>query len=215
VSNRPHPRLDGIARALAAHRARLVPTPLRAASAPGVTGARNRASVALVVRPALSDVELLLIKRATIAGDPWSGHMALPGGRWSPGDETSLSTAVRETREEVGLDLTGAGHLLGRLDDVEPRSGAPLVVVSPFVFAVADGALLRPNHEVALAIWVPLAELADPRSATEHLHALEGGAPLRFPAIGYQDHVIWGITHRILAQFLDIARSGGSREESQ
>jgi 8-oxo-dGTP pyrophosphatase MutT (NUDIX family) len=161
--------------------------------------------VALVVRLGETELELLVIKRATAEGDPWSGHIALPGGRRAPSDSSSLQTAVRETREEVGLDLARSGELLGRLDDVEPRSGAPAIVVSPFVFATPGSANLRLNHEVALAMWVPLAHLADPGSAVEHLHTPQGGGTMRFPAIGYQDHVIWGITHRIIAQFLEIA----------
>ena len=161
--------------------------------------------MALVVRPRGAELELLLIKRATAEGDPWSGHMALPGGRRGPSDSSSMETAVRECREEVGLDLARVGTLLGQLDDVEPRSGAPAVVVSSFVFAVPVDATVRPNHEVALAMWVPLTHLADPASAVEHLHEPGGGPPLRFPAIGYQDHVIWGITHRIIAHFLELA----------
>ena len=161
--------------------------------------------MALVVRPGGPDLDLLLIKRAAAEGDPWSGHMALPGGRRDPADGSGLDTALRESREEVGLDLARDGRFLGQLDDVEPRSGAPAVVVSSFVFVVPEDAAVRVNHEVALAFWVPLTHLADPRSATEHLLAPAGGAPLRFPAIGFQNHVIWGITHRIIAHFLEIA----------
>lgn len=169
---------------------------------------RGRASVALVVRPGDSDLELLLIKRATVTGDPWSGHMAFPGGRRELGDRSGLDTAVRETMEEVGVALGGVDALLGRLDDVQPRTSGPLsVVVSPYVFQAPTETLVRLNQEVALAVWVPVPELADPRSATEHLHALESGDTLRFPAIAYQDHVIWGITHRVIAQFLEIAHT--------
>jgi 8-oxo-dGTP pyrophosphatase MutT (NUDIX family) len=162
------------------------------------------ASVALVVRPGPSELELLLIKRATVEGDPWSGHMALPGGRRGPTDGSSLDTAIREAREEVGLDLAARGRLLGQLDDVEPRAGAPTIVVSAYAFSVGADAAVDMNHEVALAMWVPLGHLRDPRSATEHLHAMASGAALRFPAIGYQNHVIWGITHRIIGHFLDM-----------
>ena len=169
---------------------------------------RSRASVALVVRPGEVDVELLLIKRATVSGDPWSGHMAFPGGRRDPADRSGLDTAVRETMEEVGIDLSAEDALLGRLDDVQPRSsGALSVVVSPYVFLAPTGARVRLNQEVALAVWVPRFELADPASATEHFHALESGDTLTFPAIAYQDHVIWGITHRIIAQFLEVAHT--------
>lgn len=163
------------------------------------------ASVALVVQPGVSDLELLLIRRAVAPGDPWSGHMALPGGRRSPEDADGLATAVRETREEVGVDLDRYGEVLGRLDTVQPRSGTPRIAVSPYVFAVPRATAVQPNHEVDLALWVPVGELAAPGAATEYLHALSSGEHLRFPAIGYQEHVIWGLTYRILQQFLATA----------
>jgi 8-oxo-dGTP pyrophosphatase MutT (NUDIX family) len=151
-----------------------------------------------------------MIRRAVAADDPWSGHMALPGGRRSPDDRDGMETAMREAWEEVGLDLRDGGSRLGRLDDVQPGSGAPRIVVSPYVFAVPAGAATEPNHEVALAIWVPLRRLAEPGAATHYLHALASGESLRFPAIGYQEHVIWGLTYRILSQFLEIARAAGA-----
>jgi 8-oxo-dGTP pyrophosphatase MutT (NUDIX family) len=163
------------------------------------------------VRPAGAELELLFILRAEAAGDPWSGHMALPGGKRTPGDDDELETAVRETAEEVGIDLLSIGTLLGRLDDVQPRSGASPVRVSPFVFAVPAGTPARPNSEVAAAYWVPLGTLAAPESAVEHVHD-PGGAALRFPGIGYRDRVIWGLTHRIVRQFLALAAGAHPQE---
>jgi 8-oxo-dGTP pyrophosphatase MutT (NUDIX family) len=206
--------LRTIGRSLGQRRPRLLVEPLSAEVVPGPARRPTRASVALVVRPAEVDIELLLIKRATVPGDPWSGHMAFPGGRQASKDPSARHTAVREAREEVGLDLE-EGSYLGQLDDVTPRPGGPDIVVSSFVFSVGPGADVRLNHEVALAVWVPLQQLADPRSATDHVYELTGGTALRFPAIRYEEHVIWGLTHRIIAQFLDLApkgpQQGGSR----
>ena len=176
----------------------------RAEAAPGTP----RASVALVLRPAAADLELLLIKRAERAGDPWSGHMALPGGRSDPGDADAEATAVRETLEEVGIDLAGEGVALGSLDDLVPRSGAPRIMVAPFVFGAPAGTVATPNHEVDAAIWIPLRELAHPDTATEFLLETVTGErqpPRRFPAIGTRGYVIWGMTHRILDDFLALA----------
>ena len=206
MQTEPNGQLERIAGALARRAPSLVSNSSPAEVVPEIERAPGRASVALVVRPGETDLELLLIKRATVLGDPWSGHMALPGGRRSAHDATSLDTALRETREEVGLDLAHDGRCLGRLDDVQPRSGAPRIVVSPFVFSAPADSTVQLNHEVALALWIPVSHLSDPGSATEYLHALSGGASLRFPAIGYAEHVIWGITHRIIEQFLEIAR---------
>jgi 8-oxo-dGTP pyrophosphatase MutT (NUDIX family) len=161
--------------------------------------------VALIVRPSRPDLELLLIRRAERAGDPWSGHMALPGGREELHDPGPLHTAIRETREEVGVALD-EGAVLGRLTDVRPISGAPRIAVSAWVFGVGSGTAAHPNHEVDLALWVPIRELLHPGASREYLHALSGGEARSFPALGYQDHVIWGLTHRILTEFLEIAR---------
>ncbi len=161
--------------------------------------------MALLLRPAPADVELLLIKRAERAGDPWSGHMALPGGRSEPGDADAAATAVRETREEVGIDLDRVGTPLGSLDELAPRSGAPRILVSPFVFAVPGDTEAAPNEEVEAAVWIPLGELAHPDAAAEHLLETVTGDPRSFPAIGARGYVIWGLTHRILADFMEVA----------
>lgn len=174
----------------------------------GAAGPIPFASVALVVRPRPSDLEALLIRRAAFDGDPWSGHVALPGGRRAPGDRTTAETAIRETREEVGIDLAESGVLLGRLDDVRPRRGGPLVSVSAHVFAVPPDTGVRPNHEVESALWVPVCHLADAAAAIEHVHTLSTGETVSFPAIGYADFVIWGLTHSIVTQFCRVIGPG-------
>jgi 8-oxo-dGTP pyrophosphatase MutT (NUDIX family) len=166
-----------------------------------------RASVALLVRPTEEDLEILLIQRPISERDPWSGHMALPGGR-AAADEDALETAVREVREEVGVDLLSGGLLIGRLDDVHPNPGGPQIAVAPFVFAVPwDVVISADPAEVASTVWIPLEHLTRPASAAEHLHPLPDGAQMRFPALAYDHYVIWGLTYRMLIQFLGIART--------
>lgn len=154
----------------------------------------------MVLRPGPAGLELLLIRRADRAGDPWSGHMALPGGRREAGDADDRDTAARETREEVGIDLADAGELLGTLESVEPRGGPWPVRVFPSVWAVPAVTAALPSGEVAAAFWVPLAELTDPASACEHLHVASG---TRFPALRCGEQLVWGLTYRILAQLLE------------
>lgn len=204
-------RLQNITQALSTFQPERYEDRASGASFNGTSAAGTvRASVALVVRPEAADLAILLIRRAAVAGDPWSGHMALPGGKRSPGDSSLRDTAMREALEEVGIDLQQHGIYLGRLDDVRPGSGAPRVVVSPFVFAVPEGTMTTINHEVDLTVWVPLRHLAGPGAATHYLHALGSGETLRFPAIGYLEHVVWGLTYRIVSQFLEIARAAGA-----
>ncbi|HEX5520756.1 MAG TPA: CoA pyrophosphatase [Longimicrobiaceae bacterium] len=165
------------------------------------------ASVALLVRPARIALELLVIQRSERVGDPWSGHMAFPGGRRDAGDADPLATAVRETREEVGIDIAAVGRLLGPLDAVRP-GGGPQLVVSPFAFAVPAGTLAQPNYEVRAALWIPVRDLIDPEAAREYLHQVGAGTPRRFPALTWGEYTIWGLTHRILSQFLESAAVG-------
>lgn len=160
------------------------------------------AGVAVLLAPAPDSV--LLIRRADRAGDPWSGQIGLPGGRLAPEDPDLLSTAIRETREEVGVDLAGA-PLLGTLDDVAPRTPLPrVVVVRPFVFALAERPALDLSGEVAQALWVELADLA--RAGVYQETEIElRGERRRFPAYRVGQHLVWGLTERILSPLVALA----------
>ena len=109
------------------------------------------AAVAAVVRDGAEGAEMLFIRRAENEHDPWSGQMAFPGGRQDPGDPSPLAAAIRETREELDLDLERGGVCLGRLSDVAAVSrGRPLsLVIIPFVFRIQGEPAFDPNHEVA------------------------------------------------------------------
>jgi 8-oxo-dGTP pyrophosphatase MutT (NUDIX family) len=163
-----------------------------------------RAAVALLLRERGRGLEIFVIKRAEKGDDPWSGHMALPGGRAEPEDENPYETARRETLEEVGLDIAG-GQLLGRLDDLGPRAAGRSLVVSTVVVALdAEAGRLDPR-EVDEAMWVPVEELVD--SPVEILDF-----PGEWPAYTYRDrYVIWGLTHRILGQLWKLAGGAPSR----
>jgi 8-oxo-dGTP pyrophosphatase MutT (NUDIX family) len=160
------------------------------------------AAVALLLAPAVGEeLKLLLIKRAEQRGDPWSGQMALPGGRRDPSDADLLGTAVRETREEVGIEIAPE-RLLGELDDLHPRTPTlPPVVVRPFVFALDREPAVHLGPEVALHVWVPLSELASGNTRTE---IMIPGRDRAFPAYRVGPNVVWGMTERILAPFLEL-----------
>lgn len=184
--------LAAVRAALAGHRAREERAP-----------EARPAAVSVVLVEDAGDVAALFIQRAERPGDPWSGQIAFPGGRHDPGDADLLATAIRETREEVGVDLAGAERL-GVLDDLYPRTPVlPPVVVRPYVFALARRPPLRLDAEVRDAFWVPFAALraADARRDVT-IPVL--GVELVFPAYRVAERVVWGMTERILTGFLGL-----------
>ena len=165
----------------------------------------TRAAVAAIFRPAASGADLLFIHRVEDPRDPWSGHMAFPGGKMEPGDSDLLASALRETREEVGLHLDVVGERLGRLSDVQAIGrGRPLsMVITPFVFAVDSAPELVTNHEVEAVVWVPVAFLAD-RANRETMPYRRGELSLELPCYRYRGHLIWGLTLGMVDDLLSL-----------
>ncbi|HYF40692.1 MAG TPA: CoA pyrophosphatase [Gemmatimonadales bacterium] len=162
------------------------------------------AAVAVILVP--DPDALLLIRRAERSGDPWSGHMALPGGRRESQDPDLLTTSIRETAEEVGIELSPS-ELVGTLEDVIPRIPVlPPVAVRPFVFLRESRPALTLNPEVTSATWVPLSHLLRPD--THHLVRLEvSGTSRLVQAYELSDAIVWGMTERILTQLLNCFKS--------
>jgi 8-oxo-dGTP pyrophosphatase MutT (NUDIX family) len=144
-----------------------------------------------------------LIRRAEREGDRWSGHMAFPGGRWGPEDPDLLATAIRETREEVGVDLSRA-RLLGQYDDSAPRSQAlPPVIVRPFVFQLEARSAIVPNHEVAGAQWTAIDQLLTPGVYRPFQFEAQG-IKMLLPGYHLEEGVVWGMTERILTPLISL-----------
>ena len=192
-----HPFVARIERALAAR--------------PGVPAARDgtfrEAAVALVLRPVAADAaEVLLIRRAERADDPWSGQIGLPGGGVDATDASLAHTAIRETHEEVGLDLLTHGRVLGALDDLRPRTPhLPSIIVRPFVTLYTGDPTVTISDEVAEARWVPLSALHQPE-ARVRTTVQARGFTLEVEAVRHGDFTIWGMTERILTSFEGLLR---------
>ncbi len=170
----------------------------------------RRAAVATVLRGA-GEPEVLLIRRAEHPEDPWSGHMAFPGGRHDPEDRDLFHTALRETLEEVGLDLSAGARLLGRLDDVPAiaRGRRTGMAISPFVFELGDPeAGLCANHEVQEVLWVPLGPLMRGEADTTIAYPRDG-ATFHLPAFDVEGRIVWGLTYQMLQHLFSILRGGG------
>lgn len=162
------------------------------------------AAIALVLRMGeLNEPELLMIKRAEAERDPWSGHVACPGGRMEPSDRNLAQTAIRETLEETGIDLARVGRLLGTLDDLSPRTPVlPPIVIRPFVAAVPSSMEIVQSPEVAAAFWVPLSALRE-RAAWGMRTVRVRGADREERSFTHGEYLVWGLTERVLRQLLE------------
>ena len=148
--------------------------------------------------------QLLLIRRAEHPHDPWSGHIALPGGRVEPDDDGPLAAAVRETREEIGLQLP-PDRCVGALDDIAAVGGRPGLVVRPYVFelqAAPPPGAFAPNDEVASLHPIGLDRLLrdDGRGVMELTWK---GQSRRLPCVDFDGQRLWGLTLRMIDDLLD------------
>ena len=193
--------LERVAARLAAHRAK---DPVLAV--PG-----RRAAVAAVLRFDRARPEILLMQRAERESDRWSGHVSMPGGNASHGDIDLLATAVRETREEVGLDLARAARLLGRLDAVQAVARGKILpmTITPFVFALEDvaaGGALALGPEAQAAFWLPLDDAA--RGALDGVFEYHlGPVPMALPCWRFDGRVVWGLTYKMVAALLTLVQA--------
>lgn len=184
--------LKFISQALAAHQPQQFP------SKPGM----REAAVAVILRRHAGQLQILFIQRAKQEGDPWSGHMAFPGGHRDPEDADLRAAAVRETSEEIGLDLTPAEYY-GALDQQRamPR-GRPLnLLIAPHVFALDGDPTFTMNHEVRDVVWADLQPLMEGTYHDTETMPLQG-KPTIFN--GYRlvgGHFVWGLTYRMLKDF--------------
>lgn len=160
---------------------------------------RKRAAVAAV----LYGDRVLLMKRIERAGDPWSGHISLPGGGFAPADVDLFTTAIRETREELGLDLREA-RALGKLNTLSPMTSGPHgLEVWPFVFVTEAAVEPRPGPEAETAFWLPLELAASGKLDDTYTYP---GTDRTFPSWRYEQYVIWGLTWRILGDLLALIK---------
>ena len=166
-----------------------------------------RAAVALLLQPRPDDIYVLFIHRAHHPHDPWSGHMAFPGGRHEPEDPDLLVTIQRETHEEIGISLDEHGEYLGRLAEVQAmaRGKQTGMIVSPFVYLVSQEARPVPDPvEVQDIIWVPLSFMQQDGVEQIVQRNLQAGSTIQVPALLYGGKTIWGLTYRMLRDFLEL-----------
>lgn len=169
-------------------------------------GPARLAAIALVLRPSVEgQPELLMIKRAQAERDPWSGHVACPGGRMEAGDRDLEQTAIRETWEETGIDMAREGRILGTLDDITPRTPSlPPLVIRPFVAVVKPDVSIVESPEVAEVFWVPLAAIRETTAWGKAFVPIRNVGEREVDVFRHGDYTVWGLTHRALTQFLEL-----------
>ncbi|MBQ62879.1 MAG: coenzyme A pyrophosphatase [Gammaproteobacteria bacterium] len=164
------------------------------------------AAVAIILKQSDDHTEALFILRAKHDGDPWSGHMAFPGGHREPADENLRQTAEREILEEIGLDLVQDARFIGEIDSVRanPRGRNLDLVVTPFVYALEnEQAQFKPNYEVAKILWGSLNDMYSGDSITVgEFHVL--GERHRYSGYDVHGEVVWGLTYRMLDLFFGV-----------
>lgn len=163
----------------------------------------QQAAVAAIFRPPprseTEEIELLFIRRAKNPRDPWSGHMAFPGGRVDAEDPHPRFTARRETLEEIGLNLDEHARLFGRLSQLLAKAHHKIrpLVITPYLFELEQLPALTLNEEVSEVIWIPLSFFLDEDNRSQMDYKL-AGVSMKFPCYRYEGRVVWGLTLRML-----------------
>jgi len=165
----------------------------------GVEALDAWAAVAILLREEEYDYETLIVRRAVVPRDPWSGDMAFPGGKKAPQDKTLRDTVVREVSEETGIDLDALRYI-GALP-VLFSSMKPERDVLPIVYLYEGRPEIRLNSELTAYRWVHLKELRASRT-TEKVKGWEG------EVFKLGDDIVWGLTYRMLDNLLALMDEG-------
>jgi 8-oxo-dGTP pyrophosphatase MutT (NUDIX family) len=168
-----------------------------------IWGEVRHASVGILVAGARQNPSICFIRRAKWESDPWSEHIAFPGGSRTA-DENALETLRRELQEEIGWVAEDCPKPI-KLPQLRIRLAGRerLLLLDAFVYRL-EGTLpaLRCGPEVATAFWIPVAELWSLNNL--HYHTLgDGSETLIYPAIRTSHGVIFGITLRVLTLLSD------------
>jgi 8-oxo-dGTP pyrophosphatase MutT (NUDIX family) len=172
----------------------------------GVAQGACHAAVAILLRAREGSSEVLLMRRAEREGDRWSGQIGLPGGHADAEDADLYATALREVREEVGLDLARDARLVGKLRPVQAKARGDLfhLWITPFVFCSSAELEPRPGPEAVETFWFPLARARSGELAWTHRY-MRGDEERVLPAWRDGERVVWGLTYEILSGFLRLA----------
>lgn len=165
---------------------------------------KARGAVAVFLKEEADDLWFLMIRRSERPHDPWSGQMGFPGGHAEAQDRTLFDTVAREAIEEVGIDIRNQ-KFLGCLPNVQPRN-APMMV-SPFIFLIESEVDPRTGEEAEEIVWIPLSFLSNPKNISSFMFSI-AGKEVPMPCYNYSNHIIWGMSFRIIREIVSKASSG-------
>ena len=160
-------------------------------------GDEAKAAVGVVFKRDKGLLELLLVKRAEVPGDPWSGDMAFPGGKRCPDDNGLIETVTREVYEETNIDLR-SGHYLGVMDPVGSTVKRGMTVL-PMVFLLNEEPEISTNEELAYYFWTPFSSLVNSKGRALVKNRYDTDV------FHVGDDVVWGLTYRILESLIGFA----------
>lgn len=159
-------------------------------------GENANAAVAILFRRVDGELELLLVKRAEVFGDPWSGDIAFPGGKRAPQDRDIMHTVVREVREETNIDLE-TNTFLGKMGFFFSTVRSEYSIL-PLVFLQNMEPDIRINEELTSVLWTPFNKLERSRGRTKIKN-------LEVSVFHVNEEVVWGLTYRIIENLLKLA----------
>ncbi len=152
------------------------------------------AAVALLLKPVDRDLKIFFVKRVENPDDPWSGQMALPGGKRDAKDQNLKQTVIRETLEETNINLLDRCRFLGVME-TQKSAPRPEMTILPFVILLEHEPRIKLNEELERFVWISLEELVQHRGTVNFGFG-------EFPAYIVGNSVIWGLTYRILEKFI-------------
>lgn len=153
----------------------------------------------------LEDEPRVILTRRASHMNSHAGEVAFPGGKRDVGDPDFVSTALRESEEEIGLSRHDV-NVIGQLDVFTSRVG---LRVQPFVGLVSPGLELKPNPEEIESIFtVPLGFFLEHPPAYTHRVSFMGHEFV-VPSFNYQDYVIWGLTGFMIVDLMNRVYDAG------
>ena len=154
------------------------------------------AAVVLLLKSVGRNIKVLFVKRVENPNDPWSGQIALPGGKRDAKDRNLKQTVIRETFEETHINLHEGCRFLGAMEPLW-STRRPDMKILPFVVLLKKKKPISLNEELTGYFWALLKELAKHRGTTKFSFG-------EYPAYIIENHVVWGLTYRILNKLINI-----------